>query len=141
MTEKISQMTEALKLYIEVCMDSLKEYAAEKRTMVNFNTLYEFSGIKIKYLRELFENDIAFQAKIKNMLREINKDTRKINKLRYQLKKDVYLRSELPEKRRNQTDFLRFIDAWNQGERDKKKLAKIADKHLDTIYEWLKELD
>lgn len=141
MTEKISQMTEALKLYIEVCMDSLKEYAAEKRTMVNFNTLYEFSGIKIKYLRELFENDIAFQAKIKNMLREINKDTRKINKLRYQLKKDVYLRSELPEKRRNQTDFLRFIDAWNQGERDKKKLAKIANKHLDTIYEWLKELD
>ena len=140
MSDEPNNLIAARKLYIEICADELEKEAVAKRMRVNFKTLYAFSGMKIKYLREIFDNDIAFQAKMKDRIRTINREVMRLNKVKYMLKKDVYLRNELPPKRQNQADFLRFIDAWNQGERDKKKLAKIANRHLDTIYQWLKEL-
>lgn len=138
--ENREQLDETIKAFLEVAVEIITEDNVDERKFTSFDDVYEKTGIRKPVIVKLMQNDIAFHARLSGITKDANRQVVRLKGYKYELLKDFYSKDELPEKYLNNERFMKFVELWNKGERNRSEMSRQCDVHRDTIYEWLNVL-
>lgn len=140
MSEHEEIRDESMRFYIEICAEELVSKNLKLKKMTNFDDLLKFSLTKRKSTLRIIKDDLNFYIKLSTIIKDANKKVAKLRGLQYKFLRDYYRLDILPDDIYNNKRFRDMIISWNEGERNKTRLAEKAGVSRETVYKWLRIL-